>query len=153
GRYSDKHGRKGLAVWGAVAARGSLFALPLTQNLAQTGAVWVVQNASMSASQPAMRAIQADIVPWNLRGKLFGTIQAFFNAGATIGPLIGGWLYGIFSLLVFQVGFLIIEGLVIPFWLSAGLGLIGVLLLWLYVDETRPQIVEAEEQETVKDWT
>ncbi|MHA1770991.1 MAG: MFS transporter, partial [Candidatus Thorarchaeota archaeon] len=38
GRYSDKHGRKGLAVWGAVAARGSLFALPLTQNLAQTGA-------------------------------------------------------------------------------------------------------------------
>ncbi|MCF2136333.1 MAG: MFS transporter [Candidatus Thorarchaeota archaeon] len=153
GRYSDKYGRKGLAVWGAVAARGSLFALPLTHNLAQTGGVWVIQNASMSASQPAMRAIQADIVPWNLRGKLFGTIQAFFNAGATIGPLVGGWLYGIFSLLVFQVGIVVIEGLVIPFWLSAGLGLIGVLLLWLYVDETRPQVVEEEEQETVKDWT
>ncbi len=154
GRYSDKHGRKGLAVWGAVAARGSLFALPLTQSLAQTGAVWIVQNASMSVSQPAMRAIQADIVPWNLRGKLFGTIQAFFNAGATFGPLVGGWLYGIFSLLVFQVGFLMIEGLVIPFWLSAALGLVGVLLLWKYVDETLPLVIDEKEvEETVKDWT
>lgn len=154
GRYADKKGRKGLAVWGAIASRVSLGALPLTTNLAETSAIWIAQSAAMSSSQPAMRAIQADVVPWNLRGKLFGTIQAFFNAGATIGPIVGGALFAYFSLILIPVGPFILEGLVVPFWLASGLGLIGALLLWKYVDETRPvQIEKVETEETRIDAT
>ncbi|MFW9850300.1 MAG: MFS transporter [Candidatus Thorarchaeota archaeon] len=148
GRVADRRGRKGLAVWGAVGARVSLGALPLTTTLAGTSVVWVGQSASMAVSQPALRAIQADIVPWKLRGKLFGTIQAFFNAGATIGPLAGGALYGIFSLMVFQLGPFLIGGYVIPFWLAASIGFFGALLLWLYVEETlspSTKIIEVKE--------
>ena len=153
GRYSDKRGRKGLAVWGAVGARVSLGALPLTTNLVQTSVVWIGQGAAMSASQPAMRAIQADIVPWRLRGKLFGTIQAFFNAGATIGPLVGGALFAYFSLILIPLGPIIFDGIVVPFWIASGLGLIGAFLLWKYVDETNPvQVIEVEEN-PVKDAT
>lgn len=147
GRYADRKGRKSLAVWGAVGARGSLAVLPLTTSLAQTSVAWVAQSASMAASQPAFRAIQADIVPWNLRGKLFGTIQAFFNAGATVGPLVGGLMYGFFSLIVINLGPFTIGGYVLPFWLAAGLGLIGIFMLWRYVDETlevKPKPVVAE---------
>ncbi len=148
GRVADRRGRKGLAVWGAVAARGSLAALPLTRDLVQTSVVWVAQSAAMSSSQPALRAIQADIVPWKLRGKLFGTIQAFFNAGATVGPLAGGLIYGYFSLMVFTVGPFAVEGLVLPFWLASFLGLIGAALLWKYVEETHPlKISKAAEEE------
>ncbi len=139
GRYSDSHGRKGIAVVGAITARAGLFMLPLTRNLTETGVVWVVQNAAMSASQPAMRAIQADVVPWRLRGKLFGTIQAFFNAGATVGPILGGWLYGVFSLTTFYVAWIAIEGLVIPFWAAGALGIGAALLLWFAIRETLPQ--------------
>jgi MFS family permease len=142
GRYADRKGRKRLAVWGALGARGSLAVLPLTITLPQTSVAWVAQSAGMAASQPALRAIQADIVPWKLRGKLFGTIQAFFNAGATVGPLVGGILYAYFSLLVFTLGPISIAGFVFPFWLAAGLGLIGIFMLWRYVDET----LETEEQ-------
>ncbi|MHA1636586.1 MAG: MFS transporter [Candidatus Thorarchaeota archaeon] len=150
GRYADKRGRKGLAVWGAVAGRASLAALPLTTTIGQTAAVWVGQSASMAVSQPAMRAIQADLVPWNLRGKLFGTIQAFFNAGATIGPLVGGWLYAVFSLVIFQIGPFSIDGYVVPFWLAAVIGLIGAILLFLYVEETHPvKVLQAEDDESV----
>ena len=39
GRYSDAHGRKGIAVSGAIVARAGLFALPLTRDLSATGAV------------------------------------------------------------------------------------------------------------------
>ncbi|TFH03061.1 MAG: MFS transporter, partial [Candidatus Thorarchaeota archaeon] len=138
GRYADKRGRKGLAVWGAVGSRVSLGVLPLATDLVQTSVVWIGQSAAMSASQPAMRAIQADVVPWNLRGKLFGTIQAFFNAGATIGPIAGGALFAYFSLILIPLGPFILEGLVVPFWLASGLGLIGAFLLWKYVEETRP---------------
>ena len=155
GRYSDSHGRKGIAVGGAVLARSGLFILPLTRSISETAVVWVTQSAAMSASQPAMRAIQADIVPWSLRGKLFGTIQAFFNAGATLGPLVGGWLYSVFSLMVFQVGLLMIEGLVVPFWISAGIGIFGAMLLWVYVEETLPPHVVTVEKaaEGVEDFT
>lgn len=149
GRYADKRGRKGLAVWGAVAGRASLAAIPLTTTVGQTAGVWVGMSASMAVSQPAMRAIQADLVPWNLRGKLFGTIQAFFNAGATIGPLVGGALYAVFSLVVFQVGPFAIEGFVVPFWLAAVIGIIGAILLLLYVEETHPvKVVRAENGES-----
>ncbi|MFW9912308.1 MAG: MFS transporter [Candidatus Thorarchaeota archaeon] len=153
GRYADRRGRKGLAVWGAVGARASLAILPTTTNVLQTGAVWIAQSASMSASQPAMRAIQADIVPWGLRGKLFGTIQAFFNAGATIGPLVGGVIYAYFSLLTFNLGFAIVEGFMVPFWLAAGLGLIGAFLVWKYIEETSPVQVLVEAPSDVSDAT
>jgi len=154
GRYADRRGRKGLAVWGAVGARVSLGALPLTTTLAQTSVVWVGQSAAMATSQPAMRAIQADVVPWDLRGKLFGTIQAFFNAGATIGPIVGGALFAYFSLILIPLGPFIIEGLVVPFWLASGLGLVGAFLLWKYVEETRPvQITIVEDEKPVIDAT
>jgi MFS family permease len=154
GRYSDSRGRKGLAVWGAVGSRASLAVLPLATDLVQTSAVWIAQTAAMSASQPAMRAIQADIVPWKLRGKLFGTIQAFFNAGATVGPVLGGALFAYFSLILIPLGPLIIDGIVVPFWLASILGIIGAYLIWKYVDETRPiDIIVAEEDDTVPDAT
>lgn len=150
GRYSDRRGRKSLAVWGAVGSRVTLGILPLTTDLLQTSAVWIGQSAAMSSSQPAMRAIQADVVPWDLRGKLFGTIQAFFNAGATIGPIVGGALFAYFSLILLPLGPFIIDGVVVPFWLASGLGLFGAYLLWKYVDETRPvKIVEVEEDEPI----
>jgi MFS family permease len=154
GRYSDQRGRKGLAVWGAVGARASLAVLPLTTDLVQTSAVWIAQSAAMSSSQPAMRAIQADIVPWNLRGKLFGTIQAFFNAGATVGPIVGGALFAYFSLVLIPFGPLLIDGMVVPFWLASVLGIIGAFLIWKYIDETRPiEIVKADTEEVVTDVT
>ena len=136
GRHADRHGRKGLAVYGALGARASLAVIPLTTNITQVGAAWIAQGAAMSVSQPALRAIQADFVPWRLRGKLFGTIQAFFNAGATVGPLLGGILYAMFSLVVFEIGPFAISGFVVPFWLAAGLGSIAVFILWAFVDET-----------------
>jgi MFS family permease len=155
GRYADSHGRKSIAVGGALASRGSFFVLPLTTTIPETSLVWIAQGASMSASQPALRALQADLVPWNLRGKLFGTIQAFFNAGATVGPLLGGTLYGVFSLMIFAIGPIIIEGLVIPFWLAGASGVLGAILLWRYVEETQPmKVVRVEdEREAVSDLT
>lgn len=151
GRVADRRGRKGLAVWGAVAARGSLAVLPLTRDLVQTSGVWIAQSAAMSSSQPALRAIQADIVPWKLRGRLFGTIQAFFNAGATVGPLAGGLIYGYFSLMVFTIGPFVIEGLVFPFWLASVLGLVGAALLWKYVEETHPvKITKATDEKVLE---
>ncbi len=155
GRYADIHGRKGLAVWGAIGSRVSLGALPFASTIPQTSGIWVSQSAGLAVSQPAMRALKADIVPWHLRGKLFGTFQAFFNAGATLGPLLGGALFAYFSLLTFQLGPISIGGVVIPFWIAALSGIIGALLIWFFVEEThRPEIIESDgEDEVILDAT
>jgi MFS family permease len=153
GWLSDRVGRKGIAVGGSVISRLSLGVLPLTRTIAETSAVWVVRSAAFSSADPAIRAIQADIVPWELRGKLFGTLQAFNNAGATIGPLAGGWIYGVLALLVFQFGPVTIPGYVLPFWISSIMGLFGAFLLWKYVKETRPKIVLEEPEESIEDFT
>jgi MFS family permease len=155
GRYADSHGRKGLAVYGSIASRAGFILLPLTKNLAQSSSAWVIQGASRAASQPALRAIQADIIPWKLRGKLFGTIQACFNAGATIGPLAGGALFSFFSLLTLQFGPFQIDGIVVPFWIAAAVGVFGAFMLWRYVEETHPvKVAEAEvEDDTLIDAT
>ncbi len=150
GRYADRHGRRSIAVGGTLASRGSFFLLPLTTTIPETSVIWITQGATLSASQPALRALQADLVPWNLRGKLFGTIQAFFNAGATLGPLLGGILYGFFSLMIFAVGPIIIEGFVIPFWLAGASGVFGAAILWRYVEETQPiKVVRVDDAEEV----
>ncbi|MFO7835331.1 MAG: MFS transporter [Candidatus Thorarchaeota archaeon] len=155
GRYADSHGRKGLAVYGSLASRAGFFLLPLTKNLAQSSSAWIIQGASRAASQPALRAIQADIVPWKLRGKLFGTIQACFNAGATIGPLAGGALFSFFSLLTLQFGVFKMDGVVVPFWIAAAVGVFGAFMLWRYVEETHPvKVAEAEvEDDSLTDAT
>ncbi len=133
GRYGDRKGRKQLAVWGGLGARTSLFILPLMVTIPQTAIVWMTLNALISVSQPAVMAIQADVVPAGLRGKLFGTIQAYLNAGAAIGPLIGGTLFSITSLFMIQLGPIALRGFVIPFWFASMLGIIGVLIFWRYV--------------------
>ncbi|MEM2141800.1 MAG: MFS transporter [Candidatus Thorarchaeota archaeon] len=137
GRLSDRYGRKGIAVWGGACARGSLMVMPLARDLTYVSTIWVLQSATISMSQPAMMALQADIVPWKLRGKLFGTLQAFFNLGATLGPLVGGFVYSVFSLVIFGIGPLQIDGVVVPFWLAGGIGLIGTEAVRRYVPETR----------------
>jgi MFS family permease len=45
---------------------------------------------------PSFRALQAEVVPQQVRGKEFGRIQGFFNLGAIFGPIIGGLLFDIF---------------------------------------------------------
>ncbi len=136
GRYGDRRGRKRLAVWGGLGARGSLFLLPLMTTIPQTAMLWIAMSALMAISQPAVMAIQADIVPGHLRGKLFGTIQAYLNGGATVGPLLGGALFSITSLLLIQLGPITLRGLVIPFWLASIIGLVGIIIFWRYVAET-----------------
>jgi len=137
GRLSDTYGRKTIALWSGVASRGAMGALPLTSTLSQATAVYIGRSGAWAVHQPVTRALQGDVTPPRLRGEIFGTLQAFFNFGASVGPLIGGWLFSEYSLTIWHVGSLSIDGIGIPFWLAMISGIIGLIFFAKYVTEPR----------------
>ncbi len=125
----DAVARKRVLVLVYLVARLFLAILGLVKGYWEFVAIAAVLNIAMNISIPLLRAIQAELVPAYLRGRVFGLQQAFFNAGMVAGPLIGGPLYK--YLYGKQIAGL--PGVEIVFLLSAALGLIGVAFLaWLY---------------------
>lgn len=105
----------------------------------QLGTLRLLSGAAGAAIDPGVAALLATVVPRQLRGRAFGLNQAAGAAGATIGPLLAGWigsfidtrfvfvLTGIFCL----VGFFWIKRVVAPQLRLAGDGARG-----LAVDHT-----------------
>ncbi len=93
GRLSDRLGRRrlmaaGLAMAGLVAA---LF--PSLPNILLLGLLWTVEALCVSAAVPAEGALVADLTGGDRRGRAYGFYSFAVGAGATLGPLLGGWCY------------------------------------------------------------
>jgi MFS family permease len=94
---------------------------------------------------PAARALNADLIPESLRGKLFGRMSAFFNIGAIAGPILSTVLYDRYRYQTFTVTWLnqvVFPGAGIPFFISGTIGLFSLALLLTFVKE--PQRVPRE---------
>lgn len=141
GGLPDRYGRKPFivhgSIWGRFATIIMSFSplLPLGRILAII--TYGLKDMGRMIAQPATRALQADISPTRLRGRLIATIQAISNIGATIGPLLGGFLWDLTSDRSFHFLFTDIPGYSIPFLLSATSGIIAALLVHRFVYETR----------------
>jgi len=93
GTLADRLGRKPLMLLGmAVAAAGS-FLLPGLHSLLALAALQVVQALSGAASNPAQQSLVADLIGGDRRGRAYGVYALAGGLGATVGPLVGGWLY------------------------------------------------------------
>lgn len=93
GRLSDAVGRKAIVIVGGLTSRVMTALIPLARSVRDLTALATARSVAFNSFQPVMRALQADLVPESLRGRVFGTVQAAFNVGAVIGPILGGYLY------------------------------------------------------------
>ncbi len=138
GRMADKIGRKPIIALGSLSSRLASIVLPFTNNLIQATGVMVFRSMGINVAMPADRALRADLVPAKIRGKLFGRLQAFFNLGMIIGPILGTWLYVLYRYQVFKLTWptnMVVRGAGVPFFLSAILGLTALTLLLVFVEE------------------
>jgi len=94
-------------------------------------------SMTFGVSVPAMRALQADLTPREVRGSIFGVQQFFMNGGVFIGSLLGGWLTQVVATQTYRIASQEIEGIVLPFWITGILGIITTILFILYVEEPR----------------
>jgi MFS family permease len=93
GRLADRYGRKPLMVLGLVVAAGSSFLIPGLTSLVALAGLWALQALCYAAGDPAEQALVADLTGGDQRGRAYGLYTLAAGLGATIGPLIGGWLY------------------------------------------------------------
>lgn len=87
-----------------------------------------------SILSPSFRALQSDLIPEEVRRKEFGVVQAAYNLGSVIGPILGGWLYDIFFGVSFSIGEFEFIGAGITFAFSGILAILASVLLLLYVN-------------------
>jgi DHA1 family tetracycline resistance protein-like MFS transporter len=130
GQLSDKYGRKKVLIVSIVgtAAGYVLFAIGLaTKNIPLLFASRILDGITGGNISVAQAAI-ADISTAKNRAKNFGLIGMAFGLGFILGPYIGGKLADPTVVSWFSAA--------TPFWFAAGLSLINVLLITVFLPET-----------------
>jgi MFS family permease len=77
--------------------------------------------------------MQSELIPKVVRGKEFGLVQALFNFGSVLGPIIGGAIYDQFLGSTFNLIGVEYLGAGITFVLAGILGIIGSITFLLFV--------------------
>ena len=131
---SDKIGRKPVAIAAMIPSRAAIMFIPFIRDVNSLTLIFLVRMVSFNISMPVMRALQADIVPSEVRGRVFGLQQAFSNLGMLIGPLIGSYLYAYLKGVNVTPW---LPGIAIPFIIGGTIGFITLILFALFVAEAK----------------
>ncbi len=148
GRISDKVGRKKMVISGQLISRTMTMITPLIKDVDELLIVVSLRVAAFNISSPAYRALQGDLVPKQIRGRVFGTVQTLFNFGAALSPL-GGYIYQLLSKDTIYLISIQVPAVAVLFWMSALIGFITVMLFALYVPEPNDEerrIIESLER-------
>ncbi len=137
GRLSDKVGRRPLIIAGGIISRLSTLMVPLVKDLVGLTVISTIRSVAFNSYIPSFRALQADLAPPKIRGKVFGTVQAMFNVGAMMGPVIGGYLYQLYAAKKLTLGGVSFPGEALSFWVSAIIGFISITLFVLMVEDPK----------------
>ncbi|MCW4026305.1 MAG: MFS transporter [Candidatus Bathyarchaeota archaeon] len=140
GRISDRIGRKPVIALGSFPSRAATIAFPFAPNLVSAAGITVFRSFGHNVAMPASRALNADLIPEEVRGKLFGRLGALFSLGAILGPILSTLIYAAYRYQTFEVpwlGNLIVRGAGLPFFVSSIIGLISLFLVLAFVEEPR----------------
>jgi MFS family permease len=140
GKISDKIGRKIIIALGSIPSRIATIILPFASDLFSAAGITVFRSLGHNVAMPASRALNADLVPEEIRGKLFGRMGAFFSLGAILGPVLSTLIYNAYRYQTFEfpwLGNLVIRGVGLPFFISSAIGLISLTLLLVFVKEPK----------------
>ncbi|MHB8808326.1 MAG: MDR family MFS transporter [Anaerolineaceae bacterium] len=137
GAIADKFGRKKSIIFGLIASATSALAMVFIKDLMVFYVVIGVIGIFEDIAGPARQAMIADLVPEDLRTDAYGIMRIEFNLAVTIGPAIGGLMAAKSFSLLFIIDFFISL-------LVAG-------IVFLFLPETKPQVEEHHEEESLKE--
>jgi MFS family permease len=125
GALTDRFGRKSIIIFGLIASSFSTVAMGFATSFEFFFVLAFFIGILGDVAGPAHQAMVADILPEEKRADGYGIIRVAFNLSVTIGPAIGGLLAARSYLLLFLS--------------DAAISLLTVILIALFLPETRPQ--------------
>lgn len=124
GTVADRVGRKPMIILGKIIHASAAILVIFSGTLWPLLLIMTMRGLGRAASNPSITAMFSGLVPVSKRGRGMGIFNIFQNVGLVVGATVGGFLYEFSSHEA-------------PFIACAGVGLIGVLVVWLMVSEPK----------------
>lgn len=122
GDLSDRYGRKPLLIMGTLGNGLTMIGFGLSTNLEMLYLFRALGGILSSATLPTAMAFIGDSTDEHQRGGGMGIVGAAMGVGMVLGPGIGGMMGG--------------KSLHAPFFLSAGLSFLAMILIWFFLPES-----------------
>jgi MFS family permease len=135
GALTDRFGRKGIIMFGLIASSFSTVAMGLIGSFQAFFFLALFVGILTDVAGPAHQAMVADILPEEKRADGYGILRVAFNLSVVIGPAIGGLLASRSYLLLFIS--------------DAVISLLTVILIAIFLPETKPLAHPDAPKETV----
>jgi MFS family permease len=135
GALTDRFGRKGIIMFGLIASSFSTVAMGLIGTFQTFFFLALFVGILTDVAGPAHQAMIADILPEEKRADGYGILRVAFNLSVVIGPAIGGLLASRSYLLLFLS--------------DATISLLTVILIAIFLPETKPEAHPDAPKETV----
>ncbi|MBI5351960.1 MAG: MFS transporter [Chloroflexi bacterium] len=135
GALADRFGRKGIIIFGLIASSFSTVAMGLINSFQAFFFLALFVGILTDVAGPAHQAMIADILPEEKRTDGYGILRVAFNLSVVIGPAIGGFLAARSYLLLFLS--------------DAAISLLTVILIAIFLPETKPQAHPDAPKQTV----
>ncbi len=127
GTVSDRTGRKPIMVIGMAGNAVTMLLMGLSHELWQVYIIRALSGILSSATMPSVMAYASDNTSEDERNLKIGRLMGAMGIGVIIGPGIGGWLSELFFSL--------------PFYISAVLSLVSVILIIITVSESEKPVM------------
>ncbi len=138
GSLSDKIGRKRTVWISGISVAFFIMLFGIKTKIIILVGIFVLIRFLFMAMQSSFRAFQSDLIPDTSRGKEFGIVDATYNFGAVLGPIVGGYLYDLFFLQEFHIiNTVVLTGAGIAYVSSGILLLISNIILILFAKERK----------------
>ncbi|MBN2335971.1 MFS transporter [Candidatus Bathyarchaeota archaeon] len=125
GVVADRLQKKWMLAFAIVASTAVYAFYPSANSFTHFLILYFVTTSVMSAYSIAMKALQAELLPSQDRGKTFGRYLSVISFGGVVSPLIGGWMTE-------NMGY------AVPFYAAAAIGVVGLAAVLLMSYDDKP---------------
>lgn len=137
GALTDYLGRKRMIIMGLIVSAVTSLGMGLVNQLEWFYVMGAVSGLFATAAGPAHQAMLTDILPEKKRAEGFGIMRVAANLAVAIGPAIGGFIASYSYLILFVADTIT--------------SLITAIIVYLVVEETRPEVAETAEKQGFKE--
>jgi MFS family permease len=138
GVVADRIRKKYMVVFAIVGSTFIYLAYPLAYGFWHFALLGFGMSSVMSAYAISVKALTAELLPKSERGKAYGRFVSAVSLGGIVSPIVGGYVFEAF-------------GESLPFYISAGIGLIGLVAVVFMRYDDHGEMISVESKEAAKD--